>query len=51
MYMILVELINKASNGINQQGIKGLDLIELDASDNKKINDVSFMVSLKKLDA
>ena len=36
---------------IDQQGIEGLDLIELYAHNNKKINNVSFMRNLKKLDA
>ena len=35
--------------GIDQNGIKGLDLIELDITDNPKITDVSFMKNLKKL--
>ena len=34
---------------LNQQGIDGLDLIELDASDNEKIFSVSFMKNLEVL--
>ena len=37
--------------GINQEGIKGLNLIELNAEYNPKITDVSFMKKLRKLDA
>src|SRR5271168_5281760 len=36
---------------INQEGINGLDLIELYAGRNEKIKDVSFMTNLKKLHA
>ena len=36
---------------IDQTGINGLDLIELNAADNKKIKNVSFMRNLKILDA
>src|SRR5277367_1715737 len=36
---------------INQEGINGLDLIELYACRNEKIKDVSFMTNLKKLHA
>src|SRR5271154_3945225 len=36
---------------INQEGINGLDLIELYADRNEKIKDVSFMTNLKELDA
>ena len=37
--------------GIDQNGIKGLDLIELDVDNNKKIKDISYMKNLKKLSA
>ena len=37
--------------GIDQNGINGLNLIELDAENNKKINNVSFMSNLQKLNA
>ena len=37
--------------GIGQDGIMGLDLIELNASSNNKITDVSFMKNLKVLSA
>jgi len=36
--------------GIDQEGIKGLDLVELDARNNLKITDVSFLMNLKILD-
>ncbi len=39
------------SCGIDQQGIEGLNLIELNANYNGKIKDVSFMINLKILDA
>ena len=35
--------------GIDQNGIFGLDLVELDASLNNKVTNVSFMRNLKKL--
>ena len=35
--------------GINQNGINGLDLVELNASYNDKVINVSFMKNLKKL--
>ena len=37
------------SCGIDQNGIKNLDLVKLDASYNHKITNVSFMKSLKVL--
>src|SRR5271169_6080493 len=44
--------LKKLNNySINQEGINGLDLIELDADRNEKIKDVSFMTNLKKLHA
>ena len=38
------------NSAIDQDGIKGLDLIELNASYNNKITDVSFMKNLKVYD-
>ena len=38
-------------NRVDQNGINGLDLIELDACNNNKIFDVSFMKKLQKLNA
>lgn len=37
--------------GINQEGIKGLNLIELCITNNKSISNVSWMINLKKLEA
>jgi hypothetical protein len=37
--------------GIDQNGINGLSLVELDAGYNNKIIDVSMMKTLKKLNA
>ena len=37
--------------GIDQNGINNLNLIQLDARANKKINVVSFMTNLQKLNA
>ena len=37
--------------GIDQSGIKELNLVELNADDNNKITNVSFMKKLKKLNA
>ena len=37
--------------GIGQNGIRGLDLVEINAAFNSKITDVSFMTNLKKLNA
>ena len=37
--------------GIKQDGIKGLDLDRLEAEDNSKITNVSFMKKLKILNA
>ena len=37
--------------GIDQKGIEGLDLIELNVNGNIKIRDISFMKNLKKLSA
>ncbi len=37
--------------GIRQQGIQGSNLIELDATNNENITNVSFMVNLKTLTA
>ena len=39
------------NSGIDQKGIEGLQLVELNVNSNEKITDVSMMTSLKKLDA
>ena len=41
----------RADCGIDQNGIIGLDLVKLDARNNSKITDVSFMKNLKILHA
>lgn len=41
--------MNARGNEIDDVGIAGLDLMELGASDNSKITNVSHMRSLKKL--
>src|SRR5271163_1618580 len=48
-FLTNLEKLNTYS--INQEGINGLDLIELYADRNEKIKDVSFMTNLKKLHA
>ena len=45
----LKELYASGNCGIDQKGIKGLNLIKLNVHDNSKIKKVSFMTSLKKL--
>jgi len=39
------------SRGVDQQGISGLNLFELDVTRNKKITNISLMTNLKKLSA
>ena len=47
----LQKLNARGDCGIDQNGITGLNLIELDATCNDKIKNVSFMSNLKKLGA
>src|SRR5271154_4878627 len=47
----LINLKKLNTYNIDQEGIKGLNLIELYAGCNEKIKDVSFMTNLKKLHA
>ena len=43
-FMNNLQKLNAADDcGIDQNGINGLNLIELNASNNKKINNVSFV--------
>lgn len=44
-----LKILHCSNSGIDQNGIQNLDLIELDAHDNDKIFNVSFMKSLQKL--
>src|SRR5882724_472483 len=51
-FMASLKVLNARHHcGINQNGIKGLNLVTLNASNNSHIVDVSFMTRLKILDA
>ena len=49
--MTNLQILDASDSKINQIGIQGLNLFKLNAHDNTKITNVSFMTNLKILDA